>query len=105
MDLSKSFHKYLPIKIAYLNVDNIERTRMSFSVHDSSNTSGVTTTGYHTKISGLEFNGVHNFVSVDVQSDGIVHFDNWVRITDGATVRSVQIGYVLGSSFYFPDTA
>merc|ERR1712111_28190 len=41
----------------------------------------------------------------DVQPDGIVHFDDGVGITDGTTVRGVQVRDILGSGLDLSDTA
>ena len=89
----------------YLDVNNVEGTRMPFSMHNSSNTTCITTTGDHAQVSGLELDRVHDFVGVDVQPDGIVHFDDGVGITDGATVRGVQVRNILGSGLDLSDTA
>merc|ERR1712088_16430 len=59
---------------------------MSFSVHNGTDTTSVTT-------------------SVDVQPDGIVHLNDGVGITDGAAIRGVQIWDILGTSFNFTDSA
>jgi len=88
-----------------LNVHNIERTGMSFSVHDGTNTTSVATSSYHAQVSSLEFDGIHDFASVDVQPDRIVHLYDGVRVADGAAVRSVQVWDVLGSSFDFTNAA
>ena len=78
---------------------------MPFSMHNRSNTTCVTTSGDHAQVSGLELDRVHDFVGVDVQPDGVVHLDDWVGVTDGAAVRSVQERNVLGSGLDCPDTA
>ena len=62
---------YLGLKKNYLDVHNIERTRMSFPVHDGSNTTSVTTSSDHAQVSSLEFDGIHDFTSVDVQPKNI----------------------------------
>merc|ERR1712156_577782 len=59
----------------------------------------------HAQVSGLELDRVHDFVSVDVQPDGVVHLDDWVGVTDGTAIRSVQEGNILGSGLDCPDTA
>ena len=46
---------------------------MSFPVDDGSNSTGVTTSGDHAQISGLELDRVHDLVCVDVQSDHVVN--------------------------------
>ena len=106
--LFNSFKNSYEIKIglcSYLNVNNVERTRMPFSVHNGSNTTGVTTTSNHAQVSSFELDGVHDFVGVDVQPNGIVHFDDGVGITDGTTVRGVQVRDILGSGLDLSDTA
>ena len=50
---------------------NIERPGMSFPVHDGSNTTSVTTSSDHAQVSSLEFDGIHDFTSVDVQPKNI----------------------------------
>ena len=40
---------------------------MSFPVHDGSHATSVTTSSDHTQVSSLEFDGIHDFASVDVQ--------------------------------------
>ena len=89
----------------YLDVNNVEGTRMPFSMHYSSNTTCVTTSSDHAQVSGLELDRVHDFVSVDIQPDGVVHLDDWVGVTDGTAIRSVQEGNILGSGLDCPDTA
>ena len=59
------------MKEIYLNVHNIERTRMSFPVHDGSDTTCVTASSDHAQVSSLEFDGIHDFTSVDVQPKNI----------------------------------
>ena len=93
------------MKEIYLNVHNIERTRMSFPVHYGSYTTCITTSSDHAQVSGLELDRVHDFVSVDIQPDGVVHLDDWVGVTDGTAIRSVQEGNILGSGLDCPDTA
>jgi len=93
------------VTISVLDVNNIERSRMSFPMHNGTDTTGITTSGDHAQISGLEFDGIHDFAGVDVQPDGVVHFDDGVGVTDGAAVRGVQVGHVLWASFDLADTA
>ena len=53
--------------IIYLDVDNIERTLMSFSVHNGSNSPCVTASSDHAQVTGFEFDGIHDFVGGNVQ--------------------------------------
>ena len=72
---------------------------------DGSYSTSVTTSSNHAQVSSFELDGVHDFVGVDVQPDGIVHFDDGVGITDGTTVRGVQVRDILGSGLDLSDTA
>jgi hypothetical protein len=54
-------------------VNNIEGTRVTFSVDDCTHTSSVATSGDHAQIAGLEFDAVHDFSGVNVQTDGVVN--------------------------------
>jgi len=53
-------------------VDDVEGSGVPLAVDDGANSSGVTTTGDHAKIAGLELDEVHNLVSVDVQTERVV---------------------------------
>lgn len=88
-----------------LNVHNIERTRMSFPVHDGSNTSSVTASSDHAQVSSLEFDGIHDFTSVDVQPDGIIGLNDGIGVANSAAIGGIQVGDILGSSLDLTDTA
>ena len=68
------------MKKYYLNVHNIERTRMSFPVHDGSNTSSVTASSDHAQVSSLEFDRIHDFASIDVQPKKCREKLGWRRL-------------------------
>ena len=67
-------------------------------MHDGSNTTSVTTSSDHAQVSSLEFDGIHDFTSVDVLLDGI-------RVANSAAIRGVQVWDILGSSLDLTDTA
>lgn len=77
---------------------------MPFSVHDGTDTSGVTASGDHAEVSGLELDRVHDFASGNVQPDGIVGLNNGVGVADGSAVRGEQEGHVLGAGLDLSDT-
>jgi len=91
--------------VGILDVNNVEGTRMPFSMHNSSNTTCITTSSDHAQVSGLELDRVHDFVGVDVQPDGVVGLDDGIGVTDGPAVRGVQVGHVLGAHLDGLDTA
>ena len=61
-----------------LDMNNIEGSRMSFTVDDCSDSTGVTTSGDHAQVAGLELDRVHDLVGVDVQSDNVVNLNKKV---------------------------
>merc|ERR1719411_758392 len=78
---------------------------MSFPVHDSTNSSCIATSCNHTEVSGIEFDEIHDLVGVNVQANGIINLNHWIRITNSSSIARVQVGYVFGSCFYCSDTA
>lgn len=81
-----------------LNVDDIEWTRMTFSVDDGSDSPQVTTARDHAQVSRVKLDEVHNFVGGDIQLDGIVNLDQGVGVTDGATIVCCDEGDTFGSN-------
>jgi len=74
-------------------------------MHDGSNTTSVTATSNHAKVSSFELDVVHDFVGLDVQPDGVVSLDNGIGVTDGPAVGGVKVGNVFGSGLDLTDTA
>ncbi len=66
-------------------------------MHDGSDPTGVTASSDHAEVAGLELDEVHNLAGVDVQPDAVVGLDQGVGVADGAPVRGVQVGDVLGA--------
>jgi len=81
-----------------LNVDNIEGTRVTFSVDDGSDSPQVTTTSDHAQIARVELDEVHDFVGSNVQLDGIVNLYQWIGVTDCTPVMGGDEGNSLGSN-------
>jgi hypothetical protein len=81
-----------------LNVDNVERTRVTFTVDDGSDSPQVTTTSDHAQIARVKLDEVHDFVGSNVQLDGIVNLNQWIGVTDCASVMGGDEGDSLGSN-------
>lgn len=88
-----------------LNVDNIEGTRVTFTVDDGSDSPQVTTTSDHAQIARVELNEVHDFVGSNVQLDGIINLNQWIGVTDCASVMGGNEGDSLGSNLDASDLA
>ena len=60
------------------------------TMHDGTNTSQVMASGDHANLSWFETNELLDLSRFDVNHDGIVDLDIWVRITDGASIMGNQ---------------
>lgn len=78
------------------NVHDVVSSNVLLSAEDGTNTTLVTTPGAHDKTSSLEGDGVDNFVLLQIKFDGIIDFDDWVRVTNGATIVSDKEWNTLG---------
>lgn len=65
-----------------LQVDNVEASVVAFTVSDDTNTTHVTTTSDHDDHTGIELDEVGDLASAEVDLDGVVDLDSWVRVTD-----------------------
>ena len=87
------------------DVDNVEATKVTLLTGNNTGTALVTTTSAHNKTSDFERKRVDNLVLDQVKFDGVVDLDDWVRVTDGATVMSYNEGYTLVSKLNTFDFA
>jgi len=69
-----------------LDVNNVERTRVSFSRCDDTDATQVVATGDHDQVARVKLDVVLDLAVLQVQSDRVVHFDVRVRVADGTTV-------------------
>lgn len=88
---------------------------MSLSVLDDSDSSDVVSSDKKTKVSSIELDMVNNLSSSQIQFQGVVHLDGWVRVSDSSSimcndvwdlVRSDALGLnsdQLVSSFFWLD--
>lgn len=83
------------------NVDDVERSRMSFSVSDDTNSTQIVSSGNHAEVSSFEFDEVKDLTLSDVPPDGIIHLNEWIRIPDSSSIMSDQEGNTFRSSGYF----
>jgi len=86
-------------------MDNIEASDVSISVDNNSNSSDVVTRSDHTKVSSLEFDGISNLSSGDIQLNGIRDRDLWVGESDGTTIMGDNIRDLVGANSLLDDLA
>jgi len=81
------------------NVNDIERSQMSVSGGDLSDSSFIVTLGHEDQISEFEFNVIDDFILNQVQLDGVVDVDFRVRVSDGSSVMGDNVWNFVGSNF------
>jgi len=70
------------------DMDNVVAPDVFLSAEDGANSALVTTPSAHDKTSDLEWKGVDDLVLDQVKLDGVVDLDDWVGVTNGATIVS-----------------
>ena len=61
--------------IGVLDVDDVERSRVSLPGHDGSHSASVSASSHHAQVAGVEGNGVLDLARGDVHLDGIINLD------------------------------
>lgn len=82
-------------------MDDVEGSRMSFSVGDDADSTQIVSSSHHAEVSSLEFDEVENLPFRDVPSDGVIHLNEWIWIPDSSPVMSDQEGNAFRSSGHF----
>ena len=74
-----------------LQVDNVEASVVALTVSDDTNTTHVATTGDHDNDTSVELDEVGDLASGEIDLDGVVDLDGWVRVTDSTrTLASIM---------------
>jgi len=87
------------------DVDNVERSRMSFAACDDAHTAQIVTAGDHDCVSHFELDGINDFAGGNVHLDRVVGLDQRIRITDGSAVVRHQEGNSLRTHSHLPHAA
>lgn len=82
---------------------DIETTNVFLAVRDHTSTTHVTSTSNHHNVSGVEVNEFGDFALLKVKLESVVNLDGRVRIADGATVVSDDMGDTLGAESDLAD--
>lgn len=90
--------KCVPLWILYM--DNIKRSRMTFSVYYSTNTPQVTTSCDHAQVARVKTDWVHNFWRSNFKLYCIIYFDDWIRISDSSAIVCHQERNTFWSGLY-----
>jgi len=93
------------VAVSVLDVDNVEGAGMSLAGHDGSHPTGVTSSGDHAQVAGVELDGVLDLAGGDVHLDAVVHPDDGVGVADGSAVSGVEVGDGIGAGLDLPDLA
>jgi len=68
------------------DVHNVEASIVALTVSDDTNTTHIATTGSHGDAASVELNEVGDLTSSEVDLDGVVNLDGWVRVTDSSCI-------------------
>lgn len=88
-----------------LDEDDVERTWVLFDVKKFSNASTITSLGDGDGGASSELDDVRGLSGSEIDLYGVVHFDEGVRVTDGAAVVGDNGRDSLGTVVLFLDTA
>lgn len=65
---------------------------MLLSVHNHACATHVATTSDHHNVAGVKFDQVGELAGLDLVLDGVVHTDERIGVTDGATIMCYDVG-------------
>lgn len=88
-----------------LDVDDVEWTRVTLAGNDSANSPQVTASSDHAQISSVKLDEVNDFAAGNVQLNGIIDFDQRIRVANGAAIMGGDEWHTLGSHRDFADLA
>merc|ERR1711899_371689 len=80
------------VAVGVLDVDDVERSRVSLSRHDGSHSASVPPSSHHAQVAGIKLDSVLDLAGGDVYLDRVVHLDDGVRVSDGPAVSGVEVG-------------
>lgn len=84
-------------------MDDIETSNMLLTVDDDTCTTHVTTTCDHDDVAGVKGYKIDDFALLKVKLHSVVDLDDWIRITDCASIVCDDVGDTLGSEGNFAD--
>ena len=73
-----------------LDVDDVEATIVTLTVGDDTNTTHVTSTGSHGNDTSVELDELSDLAGRQIDLDGVVDLDGWVRVTDTTQAKFCQ---------------
>lgn len=86
------------VALRVLDMADVKRSRMPFTVDNRANTSQIPSSGDHAEVSRVETDRLEDFAAGDVQLDRVVDLDQGVRVPDGSAVVCYEEWHSLGSS-------
>jgi len=88
-----------------LDVNDVERTWMSFARRDDADATQVVATSDHDEVARVELDVVLDLHGLNVKSDGVVDLDVWIRVANSASVVSCDHGDTLWANKDLLDLA
>jgi len=84
-------------------VNDVETTNVLLSVNNHTCSAHVTSTGDNDDVASVELDELGDLVLVEIELDGVVNLDGWIRVTDGSAVVSDNVRYAPGTNGHLPD--
>lgn len=86
-------------------MDNIEGSRVTFTVDDGTNSSQISSASDHAQVSRFELDEVLDLAGGNVQLDCVINLHQWIRVTDGAPIMGGDERNTFGSDLDALDFA
>jgi len=83
------------VAVGILDVDDLERTGVTLTVHQSTDAANIVTLGGHDEVAVLELQPVQDFAGGDVHADGVIGLDLGIGEADGAAIMGATVRVAL----------
>jgi len=93
------------VAVGVLHVHNLERTRVTFTVHQSTDAADIVTLGGHDEVANFKLEPVQDLAGGNVHADGVMRLDLRVREADGAAVMGTAVWVTLLANGDLVDSA
>lgn len=76
------------VSLSVFEVHDVEATHVSLTLEDDADSATVLATHHHSQVATLELQYILQLVRFQIELDGVIDSNVWVRLTEGATVVS-----------------
>ena len=83
------------VAVGILDVDDLERTRVTLTVHQGTDAANIVTSDGHDEVANFELQPVEDLAGGDLDADGVVGLDLRIGEADGAAVMGATVRVAL----------